>query len=123
MAVDPATGELWQNEHGPQGGDELNLIRAGSNYGWPEIGYGVNYTTALAIHEGTHKDGRTPPVHVGAVDRRLGNDFLYREVQTATSTWRSTPTCAVQTASPRRFSAWRRSRAKRPANDDGNEWP
>ncbi|MEZ5419105.1 MAG: PQQ-dependent sugar dehydrogenase [Vicinamibacterales bacterium] len=64
MAVNPATGDLWQNEHGPQGGDELNLIARGANYGWPVIGYGVNYTTGLAIHDGTHKDGMTPPVHV-----------------------------------------------------------
>jgi glucose/arabinose dehydrogenase len=64
MAFHPETGDLWQNEHGPQGGDELNLITPGMNYGWPVIGYGVNYTTGLAIHEGTHKDGFTPPVHV-----------------------------------------------------------
>ena len=64
MAFDPATGDLWQNEHGPQGGDELNLIRPGANYGWPVIGYGVNYTTGLAIHEGTQKEGITSPTHV-----------------------------------------------------------
>ncbi len=64
MAVHPTTGDLWQNEHGPQGGDELNLIVPGMNYGWPVIGYGVNYTTGSAIHEGTHKEGFTPPAHV-----------------------------------------------------------
>ncbi|MBP7779722.1 MAG: PQQ-dependent sugar dehydrogenase [Acidobacteria bacterium] len=64
MAFNPATGDLWQNEHGPQGGDELNMIVPGMNYGWPVVGYGVNYTTGLAIHEGTHKDGFTPPAHV-----------------------------------------------------------
>jgi glucose/arabinose dehydrogenase len=64
MAFHPVTGDLWQNEHGPQGGDELNLIQPGANYGWPVIGYGVNYTTGLAIHEGTLKDGMTPPVYV-----------------------------------------------------------
>ncbi|MEZ5416100.1 MAG: PQQ-dependent sugar dehydrogenase [Vicinamibacterales bacterium] len=64
MAFDPATGDLWQNEHGPQGGDELNLIRPGANYGWPVVGYGVNYTTGLAIHEGTQKEGITSPTHV-----------------------------------------------------------
>ena len=64
MAFDPATGDLWQNEHGPQGGDELNLIRPGANYGWPVIGYGVNYTTGLAIHEGTQKEGITSPTYV-----------------------------------------------------------
>jgi len=64
MAFHPVTGDLFQNEHGPQGGDELNVIVPGMNYGWPVIGYGVNYTTGLAIHEGTHKEGFTPPVHV-----------------------------------------------------------
>ena len=42
-AMHPVTGELWAHEHGPQGGDELNVIRAGVNYGWPVITYGVNY--------------------------------------------------------------------------------
>jgi glucose/arabinose dehydrogenase len=62
--VHPETGELWLNEHGPQGGDELNLIEPGFNYGWPVVGYGVNYTTGLAIHEGTHREGMEPPRHV-----------------------------------------------------------
>jgi glucose/arabinose dehydrogenase len=42
-AIHPATGELWEIEHGARGGDELNLVRAGRNYGWPEITLGVNY--------------------------------------------------------------------------------
>lgn len=64
LGVHPETGDVWLNEHGPQGGDELNLIRPGSNYGWPVIGYGVNYRTGLAIHEGTHREGMEQPVHV-----------------------------------------------------------
>jgi glucose/arabinose dehydrogenase len=64
MAVHPVTGEVWQTEHGPQGGDELNLIRPGLNYGWPVVGYGVNYRTGLAIHDGTMRAGMEPPVHV-----------------------------------------------------------
>jgi glucose/arabinose dehydrogenase len=43
LAVHPATGELWENEHGPLGGDELNIVRAGANYGWPLVTYGKNY--------------------------------------------------------------------------------
>jgi glucose/arabinose dehydrogenase len=43
MLVDPATGALWAHEHGPQGGDEVNLIRRGANYGWPRATHGVNY--------------------------------------------------------------------------------
>jgi len=44
LAVHPTTGELWQSEHGPRGGDELNRIRAGANYGWPTITYGIEYS-------------------------------------------------------------------------------
>jgi glucose/arabinose dehydrogenase len=43
LLVDPATGALWAHEHGPQGGDEVNLIRRGANYGWPRATHGVNY--------------------------------------------------------------------------------
>ncbi|WP_161571153.1 PQQ-dependent sugar dehydrogenase [Granulicella sibirica] len=43
LTINPATGDLWESEHGPDGGDEINLIRAGSNYGWPVIAYGTNY--------------------------------------------------------------------------------
>ena len=64
LAVHPATGDVWLNEHGPQGGDELNLLRPGLNYGWPVVGYGVNYQTGLAIHTGTLREGMEPPAHV-----------------------------------------------------------
>ena len=64
LAVHPTTGEVWANEHGPQGGDELNWILPGRNYGWPVIGYGVNYRSGTAIHEGTHRDGMEQPMHV-----------------------------------------------------------
>ncbi|WP_047396150.1 PQQ-dependent sugar dehydrogenase [Chitinibacter sp. ZOR0017] len=60
-AIHPRTGELWATEHGPQGGDELNIIRAGRNYGWPVITYGRNYGLGTAIGEGTHKSGMTQP--------------------------------------------------------------
>jgi glucose/arabinose dehydrogenase len=63
LAIHPETGEIWLTEHGPQGGDELNKVRRGANYGWPVIGYGVNYRSGLAIHEGTHREGMEQPVH------------------------------------------------------------
>lgn len=63
-AIHPGTGELWAHEHGPQGGDELNIIRAGRNYGWPTITYGVNYVTGTKIGEGTAREGLEQPLHV-----------------------------------------------------------
>ena len=62
-ALHPQTGELWTHEHGPQGGDEINIIRPGTNYGWPVITYGVNYGTGTKIGEGTHKEGMAQPLY------------------------------------------------------------
>lgn len=63
LAIDPATGNVWQSEHGPQGGDELNLNRKGANYGWPVIGYGVNYGEARTpIHASSARQGMEQPV-------------------------------------------------------------
>lgn len=64
LAVHPETNELWETEHGPQGGDELNRIEKGKNYGWPVIGFGVNYGSGAAIHTGTKKEGMMDPVNV-----------------------------------------------------------
>ncbi|HKK15513.1 MAG TPA: PQQ-dependent sugar dehydrogenase [Gammaproteobacteria bacterium] len=63
MALHPATGEVWTHEHGPQGGDEINIMHAGHNYGWPVITYGKNYVIGTDIGEGTHKEGMDQPVH------------------------------------------------------------
>lgn len=63
LAFDPATGNLWMTEHGPQGGDELNLIEPGKNYGWPVIGRGVNYGPGVPIHESIVAEGLENPVH------------------------------------------------------------
>jgi len=64
LAIHPQTGDLWEAEHGPFGGDEVNLIEPGNNYGWPVVGYGMNYGSGLRIHEGTLREGMVPPVHV-----------------------------------------------------------
>jgi glucose/arabinose dehydrogenase len=61
-ALHPATGELWAVEHGPQGGDELNLVEAGRNYGWPLVTYGRNYGTGTRIGEEGPKAGYESPV-------------------------------------------------------------
>ena len=63
LIVNPETGDVWATEHGPQGGDEFNLIEPGNNYGWPVVGYGVNYGSGSAIHEGTRREGMESPVH------------------------------------------------------------
>ena len=63
LAIHPVTREVWLNEHGPQGGDELNLILPGRNYGWPVIGYGANYRSGSAIHEAAEREGMEQPVH------------------------------------------------------------
>ena len=62
-ALHPQTGVLWTHEHGPQGGDEVNIIRAGVNYGWPVITYGVEYGIGTKIGEGTAKPGMAQPIH------------------------------------------------------------
>jgi glucose/arabinose dehydrogenase len=62
-ALHPQTGVLWTHEHGPQGGDEVNIIRPGANYGWPVITYGVNYGIGTKIGEGTAKPGMEQPIH------------------------------------------------------------
>jgi glucose/arabinose dehydrogenase len=63
LAIDPETGDVWITEHGPQGGDELNLILPGRNYGWPVIGRGVNYGDGSPIHSTIVREGMEPPVH------------------------------------------------------------
>ena len=64
LAVHPETDAIWITEHGPRGGDEVNVPDAGRNYGWPVIGYGVNYRGGTTIHEATHAEGMEQPVHV-----------------------------------------------------------
>lgn len=64
MAVDPRTGTVWQSEHGPRGGDELNLPQAGRNYGWPVITHGINYSgLKIPEAEGKAKAGMEQPHH------------------------------------------------------------
>ncbi len=61
LALDPKTGLLWETEHGPRGGDELNIIRKGLNYGWPVVTYGINYS-GTPISDRSEKKGMEPPV-------------------------------------------------------------
>lgn len=77
LAIHPVTGDVWANEHGPQGGDELNLIQPGRNYGWPVIGFGVNYGSGLAIHKGTHREGMEQPRHVWVPSIGISGLMIY----------------------------------------------
>lgn len=61
-ALHPVTGELWISEHGPQGGDEINLVRAGGNYGWPVVSHGCEYVSCRAIGDSPRAPGMTDPV-------------------------------------------------------------
>lgn len=81
IAQHPVTGELWTSEHGPRGGDELNVISAGHNYGWPAITYGMN-DDGTPITDITAKAGMeqpitywTPSIAVGALEFYTGDKF------------------------------------------------
>ncbi|MDO6441038.1 PQQ-dependent sugar dehydrogenase [Marinobacter sp. 2_MG-2023] len=62
MSVHPETGEIWTHEHGPRGGDEVNILKAGTNYGWPEITYGIGYS-GIPISLRTEEEGMAQPLH------------------------------------------------------------
>jgi glucose/arabinose dehydrogenase len=61
MALNRETGEIWVHEHGPKGGDEINILKSGANYGWPEITYGTNYNGSIISRE-TTKPGMEQPL-------------------------------------------------------------
>ena len=61
MALNPGTGVVWAQEHGPKGGDEVNILKKGANYGWPEITYGIDYDGSI-ITELTKKEGMEQPL-------------------------------------------------------------
>ena len=77
LAFDPLTGELWETEHGPQGGDELNLIRPARNYGWPVIGFGLQYG-GRRIHDSTARAGMQQPVHHWVPSIATSGLLIYR---------------------------------------------
>jgi glucose/arabinose dehydrogenase len=81
LDMHPVTGEIWESEHGPRGGDEINVIQAGDNYGWPVITYGINYngkpitdvTTAPGMEQPKHY--WTPSIAVCGIDFYEGDQF------------------------------------------------
>lgn len=77
LVVHSETGEIWAVEHGPQGGDELNFIRPGINYGWPVVGHGVNYGLGMPLHDRVNHPDMEPPVHVWVPSIAPGGLTLY----------------------------------------------
>jgi aldose sugar dehydrogenase len=82
LAFHPETGDLWSTEHGPQGGDEINLILPGANYGWPVVGYGANYVTGTEIHQERQREDMaepaafwTPSIGVSGLVFYTGDEF------------------------------------------------
>jgi len=78
-ALDPRTGRYWTAEHGPRGGDEINLPEAGRNYGWPIVSHGIDYSGSRPYPEtiGTTAPGMTPPHHVWPVSPALSGMAFY----------------------------------------------
>lgn len=92
LAVHPETGRVWALEHGPRGGDELNLLRSGQNYGWPEITYGINYDGSIITRE-RRKQGMEQPIAywrpsiaASGLSFYRGDDFPYWQHQLLAST-------------------------------------
>jgi glucose/arabinose dehydrogenase len=77
MAYDRAHQRLWLIEHGPRGGDEINLVLPGRNYGWPVISYGKEYWGPVAVGEGTHREGMEQPVKQYTPSIAPGSLLLY----------------------------------------------
>jgi glucose/arabinose dehydrogenase len=77
MAYDAEHKRLWLIEHGPRGGDEINLVLRGRNYGWPVISYGKEYWGPMAVGEGTHREGMEQPVKQYTPSIAPGSLLLY----------------------------------------------
>jgi glucose/arabinose dehydrogenase len=78
LAVDRETGVIYATEHGPLGGDELNRIEKGANFGWPTVSHGREYVGGARIGEGTSKDGMAPPVLVWMAATAPSGLMVYR---------------------------------------------
>lgn len=77
LAVDPGTGEVWSNEHGPRGGDELNLISGGGNYGWPVASHGINYDGTVYTTDASG-EGMESPRFVWTPSIGISGMMIYR---------------------------------------------
>lgn len=77
MTMDPSTGDIWINEHGPWGGDELNLIKKGANYGWPVVTWGLEYNGQPVGEGRTHMEGMEQPAFVFEASTAPSDMFFY----------------------------------------------
>ena len=77
LHFDGLSGRLFEAEHGPMGGDEINIIQAGANYGWPVVTYGMSYTTET-IGEGTHHEAMTQPIFYYLPSEAISPLTVYR---------------------------------------------
>jgi len=77
IAYDPEHQRLWLNEHGPRGGDEINLVQPGGNYGWPVVSHGMEYWGPVAVGQGKTKAGMVDPVKVYIPSIAPGSLLLY----------------------------------------------
>lgn len=77
LAMDKATGKIWETEHGPSGGDEVNLIEPGKNYGWPAISYGINYNGKI-ITDKTALPGMEQPLLYWSPQLRQAERLLWK---------------------------------------------
>jgi len=82
LVYDAVGKRLWAAEHGPRGGDEINLIEKGKNYGWPVITYGMNYN-GTPISDKTHQDGMEQPKHYWTPSIAVSNIDIYRQCNSA----------------------------------------
>lgn len=78
LVFDTKYNRLWEIEHGPRGGDEINLVQPGKNYGWPEISYGKEYWGPVAVGDGTHRKGMEQPVKVYIPSIAPGSLIIYK---------------------------------------------
>ena len=86
LVYDAARQRLWEAEHGQRGGDEINLIERGANYGWPVVSHSMEYWGPFAVGEATHKDGMVDPIKVFTPAIAPGSLLLYNG--TAFALWR-----------------------------------
>ncbi|MEG3136209.1 PQQ-dependent sugar dehydrogenase [Rouxiella sp. T17] len=78
LAFNPQSGELWETEHGPRGGDEVNILKAGSNYGWPFATFGINYSgVPIPEAKGSHIDGMEDPIYYWRVSPAVSGMAFY----------------------------------------------